>query len=112
MGAQQPFVDQRLVRLVHRVAREAEAGGQLAAGGQALAGGQPPRAQQLAQVLLELAVDRLGAAAVGREGEVVSTSYDDDGVRIRARLSAASAGRLAPFVVVAAGREGASLRQE
>jgi GTP-binding protein HflX len=38
-------------------------------------------------------------AAVGREGEVLSTAYEDDGVRLRARLSDASAGRLASFVV-------------
>ncbi len=33
-------------------------------------------------------------AAVHREGEVVSTMHDDDGVRVRARLADASAGRL------------------
>ena len=38
-------------------------------------------------------------AAVHREGEVVSTSNEDDGVRIRARLDAASAGKLSEFVV-------------
>jgi hypothetical protein len=38
-------------------------------------------------------------AAVGREGEVLSSSYEDDGVRVRARLSDASVGRLAEFVV-------------
>ena len=38
-------------------------------------------------------------AAVHREGEVVSTVNEDDGMRIRARLSDASAGRLAGFVV-------------
>jgi GTP-binding protein HflX len=38
-------------------------------------------------------------AAVNREGEVVSTAYEDDGVRVRARLATASAGRLADFVV-------------
>lgn len=40
-------------------------------------------------------------AAVHREGEVVSTVHEDGGVRIRARLAAASAGRLAEFVVAA-----------
>ena len=38
-------------------------------------------------------------AAVHREGEVVSTTTTDDGLKIRARLDAASAGRLAEFVV-------------
>ena len=38
-------------------------------------------------------------AAIHREGEVVSTYNDDDGLRVRARLSDASAGRLAEFVV-------------
>ena len=38
-------------------------------------------------------------AAVHREGEVVSTSYDDAGIRVRARLSDASAGRLSAYVV-------------
>jgi GTP-binding protein HflX len=37
-------------------------------------------------------------ASIHREGEVVSTFHDDDGVRVRARLSDASAGRLAEFV--------------
>jgi GTP-binding protein HflX len=41
-------------------------------------------------------------AAVHREGEVVSTHHDDDGVRVRARLADASAGRLAEFVVAPA----------
>jgi GTP-binding protein HflX len=41
-------------------------------------------------------------AAVHREGEVVSTFHEDGGVRIRARLSDASAGRLAEFVVQSA----------
>jgi GTP-binding protein HflX len=36
-------------------------------------------------------------AAVHREGEIVSTQNLEDGVRIRARLSEASAGRLAEF---------------
>ena len=40
-------------------------------------------------------------AAVHREGEVVSTVHEDGGVRIRARLAAASAGRLVEFVVAA-----------
>ena len=39
-------------------------------------------------------------AAVHREGEVISTNHDDDGVRVRARLADASAGRLAEFLVV------------
>jgi GTPase len=38
-------------------------------------------------------------AAVHREGEVVSTSHEDSGVRVRARLDDASAGRLAEYVV-------------
>ena len=38
-------------------------------------------------------------AAIHREGEVVSTFHDTDGVRIRARLADASAGRLNEFVV-------------
>ena len=38
-------------------------------------------------------------ASIHREGEVVSTHHIDEGVRIRARLSDASAGRLAEFVV-------------
>ena len=38
-------------------------------------------------------------AAIHREGEVVSTFHDTDGVRVRARLSDASAGRLSEFVV-------------
>ena len=38
-------------------------------------------------------------ASVHREGEVVSTFHTDEGVRVRARLSEASAGRLAEFVV-------------
>jgi GTP-binding protein HflX len=36
-------------------------------------------------------------AAVHREGEVVSTVHTDDGVRVRARLDDAAAGRLAEF---------------
>jgi GTP-binding protein HflX len=42
-------------------------------------------------------------AAVHREGEVVSTSEEPDVLRIRARLSGASAGRLAEYVVAPAG---------
>jgi GTPase len=38
-------------------------------------------------------------ASVHREGEVVSTSNEDSGIRVRARLAGASAGRLDPFVV-------------
>lgn len=38
-------------------------------------------------------------ASVHREGEVVSTTEDPDGFRVRARLSDASAGRLSEFVV-------------
>ena len=41
-------------------------------------------------------------AAVHREGEVLSTHHDDLGVRVRARLADASAGRLADFVVAPA----------
>jgi GTPase len=39
-------------------------------------------------------------ASVHREGEVISTAHEDDGIRIRARLDEASAGRLSEFVVV------------
>jgi GTP-binding protein HflX len=38
-------------------------------------------------------------AAVHREGEVVSTSETEDGLRVRARLDDAATGRLADFVV-------------
>ncbi|MCU1396467.1 MAG: GTP-binding protein [Ilumatobacteraceae bacterium] len=38
-------------------------------------------------------------ASVHREGEVVSTSNEADGIRIRARLAGASAGRLSEFIV-------------
>ncbi len=38
-------------------------------------------------------------ASVHREGEVVSTSNEEAGIRVRARLAGASAGRLDPFVV-------------
>lgn len=38
-------------------------------------------------------------AAVHREGEVVSTSHEDAGIRVRARLAEASVGRLSAFVV-------------
>ena len=38
-------------------------------------------------------------ASIHREGEVVSTTDDADGLRVRARLSDASAGRLSEFVV-------------
>lgn len=38
-------------------------------------------------------------AAIHREGEVVSTSNEESGMRIRARLAGASAGRLAEFLV-------------
>ncbi len=41
-------------------------------------------------------------AAIHREGEVVSTTDLDGGVRVRARLSDSSAGRLAEFVVAPA----------
>jgi GTPase len=41
-------------------------------------------------------------AAVHREGEVLSTHHDEGGVRVRARLADASAGRLAEFVVATA----------
>jgi GTPase len=41
-------------------------------------------------------------AAVHREGEVLSTHHEDDGVRVRARLADASAGRLSEFVVAPA----------
>ncbi len=38
-------------------------------------------------------------ASIHREGEVVSTHHGDEGIRVRARLSEASAGRLAEYVV-------------
>jgi GTP-binding protein HflX len=38
-------------------------------------------------------------ASVHREGEVVSTFHEDNGIRVRARLSEASTGRLSEFVV-------------
>ena len=38
-------------------------------------------------------------AAIHREGEMVSTTHEQDGVRVRARLAEASAGRLSEFVV-------------
>ncbi len=38
-------------------------------------------------------------AALHREGEVLSAVHDDAGIRVRARLSGPSAGRLAEFVV-------------
>ncbi len=38
-------------------------------------------------------------AAVHREGEVVSSSHEEGGVRVRARLADASAGRLSEFIV-------------
>jgi GTP-binding protein HflX len=41
-------------------------------------------------------------ASVHREGEVLTTHHDDAGVRVRARLADASAGRLAEFVVAPA----------
>jgi len=40
-------------------------------------------------------------AAVHREGEVISTAHTDDGVRVRARLDEAAAGRLAEFAPAA-----------
>ena len=39
-------------------------------------------------------------AAIHREGEVIATFEEEAGIRIRARLAEASAGRLAEFVVV------------
>jgi GTP-binding protein HflX len=44
-------------------------------------------------------------AAVHREGEVLSEVHEDGGVRVRARLERASRGKLAEYVVVAAGGE-------
>ncbi|MCU1345942.1 MAG: GTP-binding protein [Acidimicrobiia bacterium] len=38
-------------------------------------------------------------AAAHREGEVVSESHEDDGVRIRARLDGGASGKLAPWLV-------------
>jgi len=37
-------------------------------------------------------------ASIHREGEVVSTFHEDGGIRVRARLSEASTGRLSEFV--------------
>jgi GTP-binding protein HflX len=42
-------------------------------------------------------------AAVHREGEVLSSSHDEGGTRIRARLAPPSVGRLSEFVVAPAG---------
>jgi GTP-binding protein HflX len=39
-------------------------------------------------------------ASLHREGEVVSTSHEDEGIRVQARLADASRGRLTEFVVV------------
>ena len=51
-------------------------------------------------VELEIPYDRGDIiASVHREGEVVSTTETDEGLRVRARLSDASAGRLSEFVV-------------
>ena len=51
-------------------------------------------------VELEIPYDRGDViASVHREGEVVSTTETESGLRVRARLSEASAGRLADFVV-------------
>ncbi len=38
-------------------------------------------------------------AAIHREGEVLMSSHEDNGVRVQARLEFASVGKLAPFVV-------------
>ena len=38
-------------------------------------------------------------ASLHREGEVVSTSHEDAGIRVRARLADAARGRLTEFVV-------------
>jgi GTP-binding protein HflX len=38
-------------------------------------------------------------ASIHREGEVVSTTHEDGGIRVRARLADASRGRLTEFVV-------------
>ena len=38
-------------------------------------------------------------ASIHREGEVVSTSHEDGGIRVRARLADASRGRLTDFIV-------------
>jgi GTP-binding protein HflX len=43
-------------------------------------------------------------AAIHREGEVLSTAHVDAGLRVRARLSRPSAGRLAEFVVADSAR--------
>ena len=41
-------------------------------------------------------------AAIHREGEVVSTTHEDGGIRVRARLADASRGRLTEFIVTPA----------
>ena len=69
MRAQPAAVDQRLVGLVHRVAREREARGQLAAGRQPLAREQPPGVDQPAQMGLQLPVERR-TLGIGLEGEL------------------------------------------
>jgi GTP-binding protein HflX len=38
-------------------------------------------------------------ASIHREGEVVSTTHEDAGIRVRARLADASRGRLTEFIV-------------
>jgi GTP-binding protein HflX len=50
-------------------------------------------------------------ASVHREGEVVSTSHEEDGIRVRARLDDASAGRLAEYVVRGRAEEAAKKRE-
>ena len=59
------------------------------------------RLRSLATVVeLEVPYDRGDVlAAIHREGEVVSTTDEPGQLRVRARLSEASAGRLAEFVV-------------
>jgi len=51
-------------------------------------------------------------ASISREGEVVSTSYEDEGIRVRARLSSASAGRLSAYAVAPVVRDREASRSE
>ena len=49
-------------------------------------------------------------ASIRREGEVVSETYEEEGTRVRARLSDASAGRLSDYVVAPATNERGKVR--
>jgi hypothetical protein len=78
--AEPAAVRQRLVGLVHRVAREPEAGGQLAAGRQALARQQPAGFDQPAQMGLQLEIERR-ALGIGLEGELEHAPRLKDPIR-------------------------------